>query len=72
MNDAYEEMFDIITTSTYLCRHRMYDPDDETDDEMPGLTVVFPDPSASHIEIIEARYFIQAPIHLTRVGITYA
>ena len=72
VNDAYEEMFDIITTSTHLCRHRMYDPDDVTDDEMPGLTVLLPDPRSSHIELIEARYFIQAPIHLTRVGAPYA
>ena len=72
VNDAYEEMFEIITTGTHLSRHRMYDPDDETDPDMPGLVVVQPDPRSSHIELIEARYHIQAPIHHTNVGTPYA
>ena len=71
VNDAYEEMFDIIATSTYLSRHRMYDPDDETDPDMPALVVVPPDPRSSHIELIEARYHIQASIHHTNVGNPY-
>ena len=68
IDEAYEEMFLIITTGTYLSRQRIYDPDDETDPDMPELEDVLPDQWASHLDVIEARYYIQAQVHHTNVG----